>query len=352
MEIVSTTLAGNNEGIIRDALKSVVDWVDACLVIDTGATDATMAVADEVAGGKLMFVEWPWADDFAKARNFALESASTLGFKWAITLDTDERILPQGDDIRSILLEAPSDVGAFNMRAEGGTYDKPRCIRLPARAEFRGAVHEAFPAYTLKPRLFEKAEFRELAKTPEQIRSKAERDLRILTRLTETEPTDPRWHYYMGESFVHLNRLHEAIASYKACSALRGWPEESAWACYRAAECFFRLNDPLKALEVCCQGLERHSGITELAWLAGFACYQLKRFEDAVSWARMAAANGYFRGSGALTTRIGFRFWPGLYEGPYDVLRFALKHLNRHDEASVAEVDFTRAKGEREALRR
>ena len=50
MKIASTTLTGNSAGIIADALRSAVEWVDICLVIDTGVTDDTLAIAQNIAG--------------------------------------------------------------------------------------------------------------------------------------------------------------------------------------------------------------------------------------------------------------------------------------------------------------
>ena len=52
--IVSTTLTGSNREIIADALRSVVDWVDWCLVIDTGISDDTLEIARAVVGDKLV----------------------------------------------------------------------------------------------------------------------------------------------------------------------------------------------------------------------------------------------------------------------------------------------------------
>ena len=43
--IVSTTLTGSNADIIGDALASVLEQVDRCIVIDTGAKDDTVEVA-------------------------------------------------------------------------------------------------------------------------------------------------------------------------------------------------------------------------------------------------------------------------------------------------------------------
>src|SRR6188768_531793 len=92
MRIVTTTLTGNSESIIADALRSVVDWVDVCLVIDTGVSDGSLRRAREIAGSKYAQRTFTWSDDFAAARNFALDAARDLGGTWAVTLDTDERL--------------------------------------------------------------------------------------------------------------------------------------------------------------------------------------------------------------------------------------------------------------------
>ena len=125
-------------------------------------------------------------------------------------------------------------------------------------------------------------------------------------------PSDPRRHYYLGESLKNLDRNEEAVAEYDACAALRGWNEESARACYRAAECLCRLNRHRDAIDRCAAGLARHAGIAELAWLAA---YQLGDPTQAVYWARLAIAHGLFRGSGAAVPRIGFRNAGALHEG-------------------------------------
>ena len=77
--IVSTTLTASNADIIGDALASVLTQVDRCLVIDTGARDDTLEVARQVAGEKLLVREFPWRNDFAAARNFALDAAAASG---------------------------------------------------------------------------------------------------------------------------------------------------------------------------------------------------------------------------------------------------------------------------------
>src|SRR5512141_230410 len=91
--IVTTTLTGSNADIIGDALASVLPQVDRCIVIDTGAKDDSIDVARRVAGEKLLVREFAWINDFAAARNFALQAAVDAGGEWAVTVDTDERLL-------------------------------------------------------------------------------------------------------------------------------------------------------------------------------------------------------------------------------------------------------------------
>jgi len=335
VKIVSTTLTGNSAPIIEDALRSVVAWVDVCLVIDTGVTDETLTLARAVAGEKLVVRSFPWQNDFSAARNFALDAAHELGADWAVTVDTDERIELRGDDLRATL--AGMSEGVLFLFDEERTYKKERCFRLPMPERFSGPTHEAFPAYEVGMRAAEKAVFRELPKSAEAARKKFERDVAILTPHVRKHPQDPRWHFYLGESLKNLDRQEEAVGAYDACAALRGWNEESAWACYRAAECLCHLNRHRDAIDRCAAGLARHAGIAELAWLAGFAAYQMGDAEQAVYWARLALTHGLSMGTGASVPRIGFRNPAALYEGPYDVLRFALRAIG--DQSGAAEAE-------------
>jgi tetratricopeptide (TPR) repeat protein len=347
VKIASTTLTGNSAAVIGDALRSVVDWVDVCLVIDTGVTDDTLAIAKSIAGPKYAERRFHWVNDFAAARNFALDQAHELGANWAVTLDTDERIEPNGDDMRAAMQSASE--GVLMLAAADGSYCKERCFRLPARIRFQGPTHECCPSYEVGVRTLARAVFRELPKSAEALRRKFERDVNILSDYVRSHPQDARWHFYLGESLKNLGRNEEALHAYDACAALRGWDEESAWACFRAAECLCSLNRYTEAIDRCGVGLARHAGVAELAWLAAFAAYQLGRHAQAVYWAQLAITHGMFSGGGAKVPRIGFKHPSALYEGPYDVLRFALRALGDAAGADAAEALFHQAKAAREA---
>lgn len=331
--IISTTLTHNCQSTIRDALLSVVDWVDLCLVIDTGVTDRTLEIAREVAGAKYREVKHPWSN-FSVGRNHALEAAANLGGRWALTLDTDERIIG-GADLRGEIFQATEDV--LLIPAIQGHYSKERIFRLPAKGRWIGPSHEAYVVSGSNQRTIEWAAFHEIPKTVQDCANKFRRDVRALQSHLKECPKEPRWHFYLGESHFGLREYELAFEAYDACAALRGWNEESAWACFRAAECLYNLNQPEEALDRLALGLSRHSGVAELAWFAGFICYQLGRDVQAIYWANLAIVHGMFRGDGATIPRIGFRDLTGLWEGPYDVLRWAEKRRGNEAAASEAE---------------
>jgi hypothetical protein len=346
--IVSTTLTGSNADIIGDALASIAPHVDRCLVIDTGARDSTLEVARRVAGEKLFVREFPWRNDFAAARNFALEAATQLGARWAVTVDTDERLhFAPGVELRQALLQAKGKV--LLVAIEDGSYAKERVFRLPAKVRWTGPTHEAVQGKRDGDNgVLAGVTFSELPKDAAALAAKFERDVAILRAHTAAHPADARWHYYLGASLHDLGRYDEAIAAYRACSALRGWAEEGAWACYREGWCHYQSQRWLDAIDACARGLAIRPATAELAWLAGWAACKAGRYADAIAWSNMAAVNGLYEGTGATFERIGFRNPEALYEGPYDVLRATYEALGDKTAAAAAAEACAAAKLARE----
>jgi glycosyltransferase involved in cell wall biosynthesis len=346
------TMTGNNRDTVGDALRSAVDWVDWCLLVDTGITDDTLDVAREIAGDKLIVRSFSWCNDFSAARNFALAAAAETGADWAVVVDSDERLIPNGVDVRRVLAETTEPV--LLATHISGAYTKDRFFRMPAGGEYRGPTHEAF----YRTDIFGGATIGvpgflvdELEKTPEQFRYKRERDLAILKPHTEVVPDEPRWQFYLGDALQGLERYEEAIDAFRACFALGGWDEEGAWAMYRTAECLIALGRLEEALDACATGMTRHSGIAELCWLAGYITLKLNRPVHAVYWARLAIVLGPFEGIGQTISRNGWKYPPGYWEGPYDILRFALRELGDTAEADEAERLYRAAVDARKAQR-
>jgi tetratricopeptide (TPR) repeat protein len=346
--IVSTTLTGSNAAIIGAALESVLPHVDRCIVVDTGAKDDTLEVARQVAGDKLLLREFPWKDDFAAARNFALAAAAEAGAQWAVTVDTDERLQFDAGFSLARALGATA-AGVLLVADDTGSYSKERIIRLPATVRWAGPTHEVLEGQRAgESEVLKGVRFHELPKDPDALRRKFQRDVAILKKYTKQHARNPRWHYYLGASHHELGEYAAAIDAYQSCAALGGWAEEGAWACYRAAECCIKLGHWAEAITFCAGGLAIRPATAELAWLAGYAANKVKRHEDAIAWSNMAIANGRYEGQGGQFKRIGFRYLTALYEGPFDVLRHAHKALGDTAAAARAEKKFEAAKRARE----
>ncbi len=140
--IASMTITGSNREIVGDALRSVVDWVDWCVLIDTGIQDDTIEIARQIAGDKLIVREFAWCDDFSAARNFALAAAADTGASWAVFVDSDERLVLNGVDIHAVLASSPELT--LLVPHDSGEYTKDRFFRLPVVGGFRGPTHEAY----------------------------------------------------------------------------------------------------------------------------------------------------------------------------------------------------------------
>jgi FkbM family methyltransferase len=369
MSICATILSGNSEALVGDAIRSVRDWVDRVLLIDTGIFDSTLRIASDLVGERLIVERFSWINDFAAARNFALDAAAQHGFRWALTVDTDERLeFPQVGSFAALRLHLDSDlrVRAWLVNYRDGSYAKERFIRVddrlattsvvnalpPRQLLWSGRTHECLTGIWGGERATMAGVFVwEIGKSREQFRAKLERDLAVLLEETRDKPGEARWWYYLGQTYEGLGRPRDAMAAFQRCAAIRqGWAEQAAWACYRAANCALQLQEREDALELCAMGLARQPESPELAWLAGFICHEMGRFTQAVTWSQIAISLGHFEGRECGRQRISFRHLPGWYEGPYDVLRYAYRQLGQHNLAMECEAKFEAAKTKRERL--
>lgn len=94
-----------NEGyFLRNCLARAAPHVDEIVVVDTGSSDDTRAIAAEFTD---KVYDCEWRDDFAGARNLSLAKA---GGDWIIVLDADELIAPDDwQSLRELISEPDAD---------------------------------------------------------------------------------------------------------------------------------------------------------------------------------------------------------------------------------------------------
>ena len=100
----------NEAANLHAAIEPVKDLADEVIVVDTGSSDDTRAIAERL--GARVF-DFPWCDDFAAARNEAIGHASS---EWVLILDADDRLAPSEHEKLRALLAA----GGTRMRTPCG----------------------------------------------------------------------------------------------------------------------------------------------------------------------------------------------------------------------------------------
>ncbi|HGY5553113.1 MAG TPA: glycosyltransferase [Prochlorococcus sp.] len=109
----------NEERRLGACLESVKGFVDEMVLLDTGSTDSTVAVAN-AAGAQVEHLPWP--GDFAPARNAALK---LIKGDWVLVLDADEKLQAEAIPDLQALMEQP-DVLVINLlRFEQGATMAP-----------------------------------------------------------------------------------------------------------------------------------------------------------------------------------------------------------------------------------
>ena len=112
--------------IVRDeaerlaaCLRSVQGFVDEMVVVDTGSSDDTVAIAEGL-GATVHRIDWP--GDFAPARNQALQWVSG---DWVLVLDADEQLRPEAREPLRQLMEQPELLLINLLRQELGALQSP-----------------------------------------------------------------------------------------------------------------------------------------------------------------------------------------------------------------------------------
>ncbi len=211
----------NEERFLRDALTSVEGVVDEMCIVDTGSTDATVAIAESF-GARISYISW--RDDFAWARNAALAMATGA---WIFVLDADETLAPDSRArLQALRSTKPDGLGRWlrcrnlNDDVRGIVASTNAIVRIfpsdPA-IRYRGTLHEYVArdgeehslAATMTP-----IEIVHRGYLPEIMskRSKSERNLRVSRAAAEAAPDDPAHVYNYAMSALLAGEREAARA--------------------------------------------------------------------------------------------------------------------------------------------
>jgi tetratricopeptide (TPR) repeat protein len=119
MQLSLSMIVRNEAERLEQCLASVADFVDEMVLLDTGSSDATMAIAER-CGAVVHQLNWP--GDFAPARNAALEHVRG---EWVLVLDADEQLLAEAREPLRQLMAQPDLLVVNLLRLERGARQSP-----------------------------------------------------------------------------------------------------------------------------------------------------------------------------------------------------------------------------------
>jgi len=140
--VALSMIVRNEAATLRRCLDSVRGVVQEMVIADTGSADDTEAIARSY-GARV--VDAPWDNDFAAARNRALEGIQS---DWVLSLDADEVLDPAAGAAIAALTAAPEVAGyQVTIRNYVASLDERIWDRPAQRNDFRLPAAQAYPAY-------------------------------------------------------------------------------------------------------------------------------------------------------------------------------------------------------------
>ncbi len=213
----------NEEQFLAQCLKSVRAIAQQIIVVDTGSMDRTVEIAKEF-GAEIY--SHAWNDDFAAARNAALEHATG---DWVLMLDADEELPEQehqklcSDLKKSGVIAQRLPLFNHGNKAEGPSF-VPRLFRNAPGVFYSGRVHEqVFPSLLALGKSwglqvdFGTAQLLHHGYTKEMVRdrNKIERNLKLLRQAVEENPTDANLMMNFGLELVRSDDLAGGVVKYR-----------------------------------------------------------------------------------------------------------------------------------------
>jgi len=132
----------NEAALLHRCLESVKSVADEIVVVDTGSTDDTIAIARGL-GAKV--IESLWRNDFAFSRNVSIEHATC---RWILWLDADD-VVPAASlqEIYKLKFRTPDCVFSFIVRNErpgntGSEFTQARMFPRHPALRFERSIHE------------------------------------------------------------------------------------------------------------------------------------------------------------------------------------------------------------------
>lgn len=204
----------NEAAFLGGCLSSLQGRVDEVVIVDTGSTDDTVAIARD-HGCKVLHQDW--RHDFSRARNLALDHASN---DWILYIDADERLVCPDLQTLGALIPAQGNAAArvrFRPRSDMTAYSELRLFLRDDRIRFDGSMHETIVPSVEAVCALNCLQIAELYDvTIDHLgydgdqSHKHVRNLPLLRAAIEQNPDRVYLHYHLGVTLAEMGEVAEA----------------------------------------------------------------------------------------------------------------------------------------------
>lgn len=203
-KLTAIIIVKDEERCIKRCITSIIDQVDAIIVVDTGCTDDTIKIIKNLKSNKIKIYNYEWQDDFASARNFGIDQVNN---GWIIFIDADE-YLDDKINLKICINEFNNITNINNLticpviknQNDNNFITVRRIFKKESEIYFYGKIHEE------PRRKNEKLQYLSLNIAFQHdgysieilnAKKKLERNYRLLKEMILIEKDNPRWIYFL-----------------------------------------------------------------------------------------------------------------------------------------------------------
>lgn len=298
----------NEELTLSRCLNSITNVVDEIIIVDTGSSDNTKAIAKQYTNKVYDFI---WCNDFSRARNYAFSLATSDYLMW---LDADD-VVPKStqNKIRELKKNLNADVYMFKYdigfinNKPSLSYFRERIIKNCPNAIWQGAVHECIAPFGI------------VEKIHNSIQHKKERhwnscrNINIYENILKSRELNPRELYYYGRELFDHCRYLEAIVKFREfVTRGDGWIENNIDALYLSAICYKKINQNNNAIDCLFKTFEYDIPRANVCCQIGDIFMENKKYEEAIYWYKVATKLKDITHKGGFVERKYYNYYPFL----------------------------------------
>lgn len=350
----------NEAEMLEKTLPSVSKAADELVIVDTGSNDSTIEVAKSFAA---KVFEFPWKNDFAAARNRALENAAC---DWILFLDADEYVPEESlRKLKEILQTSPHNAHQLIIwQAKYGTTEKQTSFyRTRIFRNFKGyyfsrPINEQLvdvdKKFVIGPVLPEIEVYHWGYHLPkDKMEQKKKRNIGMLAENLKHPyyAKDPAMHYLLAENLKEIGMHKEAIEEYEKVDQLATDINMKHTALVHKGWCLVHLRKLNDALACAREVLGKNENCVEAMNLGASILISANMFDEAIFVLRKAQEvkipekPGFFLDT-AQYTSLPYYLLAKAYmsKGEYDDCLMYLEKAYQHSQEDIIKADLDKVR--------